>query len=109
MLLPEIPSCLTVTQLAPDDNALAEDCRRFCLQAIKSTYGWDYSPQASPTERSPWRPRRPSFTQATPVTTLYLVIEGAIRLERVTPLGARAQVTSWRKPHASRTRTIVTV
>jgi GNAT superfamily N-acetyltransferase len=45
MLLAHIPCSLAVTQLAPDNHALAEDCRRFCLRAIKDTYGYDYTPE----------------------------------------------------------------
>jgi GNAT superfamily N-acetyltransferase len=43
MPLPPIPTGLLLCQLG-DDPALAEDCRRFCLSAIKSTYGYDYTP-----------------------------------------------------------------
>jgi GNAT superfamily N-acetyltransferase len=41
----DIPSSLTITQLAPDDYTLGKDCRHFCLRAIKSTYGYDYTPE----------------------------------------------------------------
>jgi hypothetical protein len=45
MLLAHIPCGLSVIQLAPDHHALAEDCRRFCLRAIKDTYGYGYTPE----------------------------------------------------------------
>jgi hypothetical protein len=45
MSLPEIPFGLTIGLLAPDDRTLAEDCRHFCLRAIKDTYGYNYTPE----------------------------------------------------------------
>jgi GNAT superfamily N-acetyltransferase len=45
MLLSHLPSGLTVTHLAPGNYTLGKDCRRFCLLAIKDTYGYDYTPE----------------------------------------------------------------
>jgi GNAT superfamily N-acetyltransferase len=39
-----MPPGLTLTKLA-HDPVLAEDCRRFCLSAIKATYGYGYTPE----------------------------------------------------------------
>ena len=39
-----IHPALTLTRLEEEDAALAEDCRRFCLGIIKTTYGYDYRP-----------------------------------------------------------------
>jgi GNAT superfamily N-acetyltransferase len=44
MILASIHPGLTLSQLE-DDRSLAEDCRRFCLRTIRSTYGYDYRPE----------------------------------------------------------------
>jgi GNAT superfamily N-acetyltransferase len=44
MLTSCLPPGLTLTRLAPEDGALGQECRRFCLRAIKDAYGHDYRP-----------------------------------------------------------------
>src|SRR5688572_19167075 len=44
MILASIHPGLTLSQFE-DDRSLAEDCRRFCLRTIRSTYGYDYRPE----------------------------------------------------------------